>query len=156
MYPSEPLSFGEIEFQNFDPAEDEDFYEEERPQNTKFVRHTNDRRKLKSITGEIKFQTLCPIKRQKVLLNTDNQYEYKPEFYEEIFCSFPFGGSSLVNERNKVCAESHFSCIQQNQTIFLSRRPRHSDCWEVETRIISSGCDCMWPRHVFGDINGHH
>ena len=55
-----------------------------------------------------------------------------------------------MHQRNKVCGHHGFSCIQLNRTIFLTRRPYGSDCWEVETRNVPSGCECMWPKHHKG------
>lgn len=65
--------------------------------------------------------------------------------------SHPFGRNALLHQRNKVCGHHGLSCIQLNSTIFLSRRLKDSNCWDVETRAIFSGCECMWPKHHKGN-----
>lgn len=74
------------------------------------------------------------------------------EFLISFSGSHPFGRNALLHQRNKVCGHHGFSCIQLNRTIFLTRRLKDSDCWEVETRPIFSGCECMWPKHHKGRI----
>lgn len=127
------------------------------------------------------FQSLCPTSRTDVFLNNDSDYEYRPSSYVEVKCEFynctkfmkvwnvhdtniilicrqkigshPFGRNALMHQRNKVCGHHGFSCIQLNRTIFLTKRSVGSDCWEVEARIIPSGCECMWPKHHKGKNN---
>lgn len=52
----------------------------------------------------------------------------------------------------QVCNRGNFHCIQLNRTIHLTRRTKGSDCWELEQRVVPSGCECMWPKHVKGEI----
>lgn len=152
-----PISFQTVELEGVDPNDSEYVYEdEERPKSVKFARQITSRRKLKSKYGRMEFQSVCPSRRTHVLLNTDQDFEYRPHSYEEIYCAHPFDGRMQTNERNSVCFEGGFSCIQQNRTIFVSRRSRGSDCWEVESRVIAAGCECMWPKHHFGDIKDQH
>ncbi|XP_031627791.1 uncharacterized protein LOC116343717 [Contarinia nasturtii] len=100
------------------------------------------------------FQSLCPIKRETILLNMDIDFEYRPDYYEEVRCA-----NAVMHSENKiqaaVCSEAGFSCIQLNGTIFLTRRARGANCWESETRTVAAGCECMWPKHQLGDI-AHH
>lgn len=69
-------------------------------------------------------------------------------------CRRPPSKSPPLNAQ--VCGDVGFNCIQLNRTIFLTRKPAGSDCWESETRLIPAGCECMWPKHHFGDIALHH
>lgn len=55
-----------------------------------------------------------------------------------------------------MCGNNGFSCIQLNRTLFLTRRAFDTECWEVETRVVPAGCECMWPKHHLGDILQHH
>lgn len=102
------------------------------------------------------FQSLCPSKRLVIPLETI-EYVYRPDHYEEVTCyhSYAPNGDNL-SETNKVCSEAGFSCIQLNRTVYLTRRAKGSDCWESETRIVPSGCECMWPKHIYGDIGTYH
>jgi hypothetical protein len=111
----------------------------------KFPRHIHNQHKLI-------FQSLCPTIRRPVFLNEDSQFEYRPSAYEEIICAHPMQS----NIRNKVCSDVGLSCIQLNRTIFLTRRSFDSNCWETETRVVPFGCECMWPKHNFGDISERH
>ncbi|GAB0092144.1 hypothetical protein DMENIID0001_071170 [Sergentomyia squamirostris] len=104
------------------------------------------------------FQSLCPSRRSLVYLNGDGgNYEYKPDHYEEVTCMHPFTSFRDYRvHRNKICGEVGFSCIQLNRTIFLTRRLAGTDCWESLTRQVPAGCECMWPKHHYGDITSHH
>ncbi|XP_055690756.1 uncharacterized protein LOC129794143 isoform X2 [Lutzomyia longipalpis] len=104
------------------------------------------------------FQSLCPSRRTLVYLNSEaGNYEYKPDHYEEVTCQHPFTSFRDYRvHRNKICGEVGFSCIQLNRTIFLTRRLFGTDCWESLTRQVPAGCECMWPKHHYGDITSHH
>ncbi len=152
-----PIDFQTVEIEGDDPSDIEyNNYEEENPKETKFARHISSRTKLKSHYGKMEFQSICPSRRTHVILNTDDQYEYRPHSYEEVFCAHPFSGNLRDNEKNRVCSRNGFSCIQLNRTIFISRRMHGSECWDIESRVIASGCDCMWAKHIHGDIRDHH
>lgn len=56
----------------------------------------------------------------------------------------------------QICSATGFSCIQLNRTIHLIRLNEGSGCWESETRTVPSGCECMWPKHSYGDIASYH
>ncbi|XP_055917004.1 uncharacterized protein LOC129949514 [Eupeodes corollae] len=102
------------------------------------------------------FQSLCPSKRLVIPLETI-QYIYRPDHYEEVTCYHSYAPNrDYLSETNKVCSEAGFTCIQLNRTVYLTRRAKDSDCWESETRIVPSGCECMWPKHTFGDIITYH
>lgn len=102
------------------------------------------------------FQSLCPSKRLVIPLETI-EYVYRPDHYEEVTCYHSYAPNrDYLSETNKVCSEAGFSCIQLNRTVYLTRRAKGSDCWESETRIVPSGCECMWPKHAFGDIITYH
>lgn len=91
------------------------------------------------------------------MLNSDREFEYRPDHYEEVTCNHGYTNHlDYKLQKNKVCGEAGFSCIQLNRTIFLTRRPYGNECWESETRLVAAGCECMWPKHHFGDITSHH
>lgn len=103
------------------------------------------------------FQSLCPAVRERVDLNMDGEYEYRPAHYEKVTCMHPYSSVlSTTNRNNKICNQAGFTCIQLNRTIFLTRKARGTDCWETDTRVVPAGCECMWPKHVHGDILAHH
>lgn len=77
----------------------------------------------------------------------------KSKFLISFSGSHPYAkNNSPRQERNKICSKLNYNCVQLTRTIFLTRRPYGSDCWEVETRTINSGCECMWPKHTHGEI----
>lgn len=45
------------------------------------------------------FQSLCPSKRETVFLNLDPEYEYRPDYYEEVRCA-----NGMVHNENKIQA----------------------------------------------------
>ncbi|XP_059613883.1 uncharacterized protein LOC132260005 isoform X2 [Phlebotomus argentipes] len=104
------------------------------------------------------FQSLCPSTRSLVYLKDEaGNYEYKPDHYEEVTCEHPFTSFRDYRvHRNKICGEAGLFCIQLNRTIFLTRRLFGTDCWESLTRQVPAGCECMWPKHHYGDITSHH
>ncbi|XP_037941087.1 serine-rich adhesin for platelets [Teleopsis dalmanni] len=106
----------------------------------------------------ITYQSLCPTKRISIPLETLG-YEYRPNHYIEVTCAHNY--SPVYNHdfnKNRICSEAGFSCIQLNRTIHLIRRNKVSsmECWESEIRIVPSGCECMWPKHNYGDIVTYH
>lgn len=135
--PVSDSKFTDLYVEDFDPEGDSQF-----SGGSKFARHPSQDPPV--------FQSLCPTKRTDIFLNTDSDYEYRPSSYVEVKCSHPFGRNAILHQQNKVCGHHGFSCIQLNRTIFLTRRMLGSDCWEVETRVIPSGCECMWPKHRKG------
>lgn len=44
----------------------------------------------KNRMSRITFQSLCPSKRETILLNMESDYEYRPDHYEEVTCAHPF------------------------------------------------------------------
>lgn len=53
------------------------------------------------------FQSLCPSKRETVFLNLDPEYEYRPDYYEEIRCVH-----GIVHSENKIqAAVSGYFCV---------------------------------------------
>jgi hypothetical protein len=107
------------------------------------------------------FLSLCPSRRQTVYLNANDDYEYRPDHYDEVRCTHPHRlevgpwprtRPTQMQKNKPICSEAGFSCIQLNRTIFLTRRSAGTECWEVETRVVQAGCECMWPKHHFGEI----
>lgn len=41
----------------------------------------------KNRMSRITFQSLCPSKRETILLNLESDYEYRPDHYEEVTCA---------------------------------------------------------------------
>lgn len=37
--------------------------------------------------SRVTFQSLCPSKREMVMLNVESEYEYRPDHYEEVTCA---------------------------------------------------------------------
>ncbi|KAH8266284.1 hypothetical protein KR038_006117 [Drosophila bunnanda] len=124
--------------------------------------------------GVVTYQSLCPTNRVTVKLESG---EYRPNHYVEVTCahnyaplpsrshSFEYGyrGNELLRallsergEKREICSATGFSCIQLNRTIHLIRLNDASGCWESETRTVPSGCECMWPKHSYGDIAAYH
>ncbi|KAH8370575.1 hypothetical protein KR093_004179, partial [Drosophila rubida] len=124
------------------------------------------------------YQSLCPTKR--VTIKLDNG-EYRPNHYVEVTCANNYAPlpprlhtydnynyrsnelpllRALLNERagekREICSATGFACIQLNRTIHLIRLNEGSGCWESETRTVPSGCECMWPKHSYGDIASYH
>ncbi|KAH8277949.1 hypothetical protein KR018_010802 [Drosophila ironensis] len=124
--------------------------------------------------GVVTYQSLCPTNRVTVKLDSG---EYRPNHYVEVTCAnnysplpsrshnFEYGyrGNELLRallsergEKREICSATGFSCIQLNRTIHLIRLNEGSGCWESETRTVPSGCECMWPKHSYGDIAFYH
>ncbi|XP_064542352.1 uncharacterized protein LOC135431268 isoform X2 [Drosophila montana] len=125
----------------------------------------------------VTYQSLCPTKRVTVKLDNG---EYRPNHYVEVTCANNYAPlparlhnydynyrsnelpllRALLNERagekREICSATGFSCIQLNRTIHLIRLNEGSGCWESETRTVPSGCECMWPKHSYGDIASYH
>ncbi|XP_032590232.1 GATA zinc finger domain-containing protein 7 [Drosophila grimshawi] len=123
------------------------------------------------------YQSLCPTNRVTVKLDNG---EYRPNHYVEVTCAnnyaplparmhnydFNYRSNELpllrallnerVGEKREICSATGFSCIQLNRTIHLIRLNEGSGCWESETRTVPSGCECMWPKHSYGDIASYH
>ncbi|KAM8714374.1 hypothetical protein ACLKA7_014495 [Drosophila subpalustris] len=126
----------------------------------------------------VTYQSLCPTKR--VTIKLDNG-EYRPNHYVEVTCANTYAPlpprlqnydnynyrsnelpllRAILNERagdkREICSATGFACIQLNRTIHLIRLNEGSGCWESETRTVPSGCECMWPKHSYGDIASYH
>ncbi|XP_034938211.1 uncharacterized protein [Chelonus insularis] len=115
-----------------------------------FERHY---RNLKS-----EYQNLCEIKIRKVQLN-DEEFEYQPPHYHEIYCKNYASDqvhNNLVRPNKQQCAHPGFHCVQRSKIIFMVRRRWTDECWEPFTKQIASGCDCMWPVSILGDISAHY
>ncbi|XP_011306440.1 uncharacterized protein [Fopius arisanus] len=104
------------------------------------------------------YRNLCETRTRKVLLN-DDDYEYQPPHYHEIYCkSFSVDQSlrNLAKPQRQSCAHPGFHCVQRSRTVSLVRRPWSETCWETVAKEIPSGCDCMWPVSTLGDITPHY
>ncbi|XP_030384962.1 uncharacterized protein LOC115632089 [Scaptodrosophila lebanonensis] len=128
----------------------------------------------------ITYQSLCPTNRVTIKLERG---QYRPNHYVEVTCAHnyvpqPIRANSNNNyeykyrsndltllralwaegsgEKREICSATGFSCIQLNRTIHLIRLDEGSGCWESETRTVPSGCECMWPKHSYGDIASYH
>ncbi|XP_012280824.1 uncharacterized protein LOC105699947 [Orussus abietinus] len=104
------------------------------------------------------YRTLCETRTKRVQLD-DAEFEYQPPHYHEVFCK-DFGlsldqGSVFASSQQK-CAHPGFHCVQRSRTLYVVRRHWDSDCWEPFTKEIASGCDCMWPVSVLGEISPHY
>ncbi|KAH8401380.1 hypothetical protein KR009_005038, partial [Drosophila setifemur] len=124
--------------------------------------------------GVVTYQSLCPTNRVTVKLDSG---EYRPNHYVEVTCAhnysplparvhnyeYGYRGNELLRallsergEKREICSATGFACIQLNRTIHLIRLNDASGCWESETRTVPSGCECMWPKHSYGDIAFYH
>ncbi|XP_017049560.1 type-2 histone deacetylase 1 [Drosophila ficusphila] len=124
--------------------------------------------------GVVTYQSLCPTNRVTVKLDSG---DYRPNHYVEVTCAhsyspqpsrthnyeYGYRGNELLRallsergEKREICSATGFSCIQLNRTIHLIRLNDASGCWESETRTVASGCECMWPKHSYGDIAFYH
>ncbi|XP_017962071.1 GATA zinc finger domain-containing protein 7 isoform X1 [Drosophila navojoa] len=121
----------------------------------------------------VTYQSLCPTKRVTVKLDNG---EYRPNHYVEVTCDsnyaplparlhsydsyhnneLPLLRALRAGVKREICSTAGFSCIQLNRTIHLIRLNEGSGCWESETRTVPSGCECMWPKHSYGDIATYH
>ncbi|XP_070069785.1 ecdysone-induced protein 74EF isoform X2 [Drosophila takahashii] len=127
-----------------------------------------------SADGVVTYQSLCPTNRVTVKLESG---DYRPNHYVEVTCAhsyspqpsrthnyeYGYRGNELLRallsergEKREICSATGFSCIQLNRTIHLIRLNDASGCWESETRTVPSGCECMWPKHSYGDIAFYH
>ncbi|XP_017125507.1 myb-like protein AA [Drosophila elegans] len=127
-----------------------------------------------SSDGVVTYQSLCPTNRVTVKLESG---DYRPNHYVEVTCAhsyspqpsrthnyeYGYRGNELLRallsergEKREICSATGFSCIQLNRTIHLIRLNDASGCWESETRTVPSGCECMWPKHSYGDIAFYH
>ncbi|XP_043644323.1 myb-like protein AA isoform X2 [Drosophila teissieri] len=127
-----------------------------------------------STDGVVTYQSLCPTNRVTVKLESG---DYRPNHYVEVTCAhsyspqpsrnynyeYGYRGNELLrallserSEKREICSATGFSCIQLNRTIHLIRLNDASGCWESETRTVPSGCECMWPKHSYGDIAFYH
>ncbi|KAK2578002.1 hypothetical protein KPH14_008431 [Odynerus spinipes] len=106
------------------------------------------------------YRNLCETVTRKVQFNDEN-YEYQPPHYHEVFCK-SYSRFDQTAERVKrspskqTCAHPGFHCVQRSRMLFVVRRAWDSDCWEPFTKEIASGCDCMWPVSLLGDISAHY
>ncbi|KAG7212485.1 hypothetical protein KM043_012798 [Ampulex compressa] len=104
------------------------------------------------------YHNLCEIVTKRVQLG-DTEYEYQPPHYHEVYCK----SYSAISEESvrpvrpskQKCAHPGFHCVQRSRTMFMVRRRWDSECWELFTKEIPSGCDCMWPASLLGDITAH-
>ncbi|XP_046815288.1 uncharacterized protein LOC124422620 isoform X1 [Vespa crabro] len=106
------------------------------------------------------YRSLCETVTRRVQFNDEN-YEYQPPHYHEVYCksySFldPASERMTRSSSKQKCAHPVFHCVQRSRTLFLVRRAWDSDCWEPFTKEIASGCDCMWPVSLLGDITAHY
>ncbi|XP_049770249.1 uncharacterized protein LOC126108922 isoform X3 [Schistocerca cancellata] len=122
----------------------------------------------------VSYQPLCQTQRNRVELN-DGVYEYRPPHYHEVLCrqaaaasreqqqqqqdreaadALSLRASSVVTKQ--MCVHPGFTCVQRYQKVWLTRRRYESSCWEMVTRTVPSGCECMWPENRFGDISRHY
>ncbi|XP_058793145.1 uncharacterized protein LOC131665331 isoform X2 [Phymastichus coffea] len=107
------------------------------------------------------YRHLCETATRKVEFNGDPNYEYQPPHYYEVFCksfSLVESESSLKVEppEKQKCAHPSFHCIQRSRTLFMLRRRWDAACWEPTTKVVASGCDCMWPTSTLGDVTMHY
>ncbi|CAL7942193.1 unnamed protein product [Xylocopa violacea] len=104
------------------------------------------------------YRRLCEIVAKNVRLD-DSEYEYQPPQYNEIYCksySMQENLQQTVNPPKQTCVHAGFRCVQRSKTLVLVRRRWDSECWEPFIKEIASGCDCMWPVSVLGDITDHY
>ncbi|XP_006559528.1 uncharacterized protein LOC108003283 [Apis cerana] len=104
------------------------------------------------------YHSLCETITKKVQLD-DSEYEYQPPYYHEIYCKSYNLLDNLrraVNLSKQKCVHSGFHCVQRSKTLLLVRRRWDNECWEPFVKQIASGCDCMWPVSVLGDITDHY
>lgn len=106
------------------------------------------------------YRNLCEVVTRKVQFDDEN-YEYQPPHYHEVYCK-SYSRFDQPTERIKrssskqKCAHPGFHCVQRSRMLFVVRRAWDSDCWEPFTKEIPSGCDCMWPVSLLGDIAAHY
>ncbi|XP_031780955.1 uncharacterized protein LOC100679753 isoform X1 [Nasonia vitripennis] len=106
------------------------------------------------------YRNLCETVTRKVNLKNDPNYEYQPPHYHEVFCK----SYSLMDDEpvkpsapsKQKCAHPSFHCVQRSRTLFLVRRRWDGECWEPVTKVVASGCDCMWPVSSLGDVSIHY
>ncbi|XP_076632258.1 uncharacterized protein LOC143347177 isoform X1 [Colletes latitarsis] len=104
------------------------------------------------------YRNLCEIVKRKVQLE-DIEYEYQPPHYYEVYCknnSFHDNSQHAMSSSKQKCVHPGFHCIQRGRPLYLVRRRWDSECWEPFVKEIASGCDCMWPEAVLGDITDHY
>ncbi|XP_053989392.1 uncharacterized protein LOC128881948 isoform X2 [Hylaeus volcanicus] len=104
------------------------------------------------------YRNLCETVKRKVQLD-DTEYEYQPPHYYEVYCknySFLDSSQLVMNPPKQKCVHPGFHCVQRGRPLFLVRRRWDSECWEPFVKEIASGCDCMWPEAVLGDITDHY
>ncbi|XP_014216650.1 uncharacterized protein LOC106645321 [Copidosoma floridanum] len=106
------------------------------------------------------YHSLCETVTRKVELKDDPNYEYQPPHYHEVYCkSYSLMDDeplkAIVPSKQK-CAHPSFHCVQRSRTLFIVRRRWDGDCWEPTTKVVASGCDCMWPVSTLGDVSIHY
>ncbi|XP_020290268.1 uncharacterized protein LOC109857903 isoform X2 [Pseudomyrmex gracilis] len=119
------------------------------------VGNSNELRQLIRRNGESdKYQHLCKIEK-KLMEWKDDVYEYQPPFYVETFCKNIYESDNKQEQQK--CVNPGFHCVQKTQTMVFVRRPWTStnNCWELHTKDVASGCDCMWPS-TLGNIFDHY
>lgn len=47
--------------------------------------------------NRVTFQSLCPSRREMVMLNADTEYEYRPDHYEEVTCVKSYAHEFKIN-----------------------------------------------------------
>lgn len=105
------------------------------------------------------YRSLCETITKRVDLDSDDEYEYQPLHYHEVYCK----AYSLMSEEERMikpleqkCVYPVFHCVQRYRSLSFVRRHWDSQCWEPYTKEIASGCDCMWPVASFGEIKEHY
>ncbi|XP_012135731.1 uncharacterized protein LOC100878955 isoform X2 [Megachile rotundata] len=137
------------QFISYLPEED---YIEEREQAEQQSFNRNNRNLLPE------YRSLCETVTKKVQLD-DSDYEYQPPHYHEIYCksySLLDNIQQPVSLSKQKCVEPNFHCVQRSRRLLLMRRRWDEECWEPFSKQIASGCDCMWPVSILGDITDHY
>ncbi|KAK9305565.1 hypothetical protein QLX08_003360 [Tetragonisca angustula] len=103
------------------------------------------------------YRSLCETVTETVQLD-DSEYEYQPPLYHEVYCKSNALLDRLqrANPSKQKCVYNGFHCVQRSRTLILVRRRWENECWEPFVKQIPSGCDCMWPKSVLGDITKHY
>ncbi|XP_033365208.1 uncharacterized protein LOC117242543 isoform X1 [Bombus vosnesenskii] len=104
------------------------------------------------------YHSLCETVTETVRLD-DSEYEYQPPLYHEVYCKSHNLLDSLqraTNPSKQKCVHNGFHCVQRSKSLLLVRRRWENECWEPFVKQIASGCDCMWPKSVLGDITNHY
>lgn len=70
--------------------------------------------------NRVTFQSLCPSRREMVMLNADTEYEYRPDHYEEVTCARSTAHEFKLNNNELTLPVSETNPKPNKKKLFFS------------------------------------